>query len=528
MRPDRSLGVAEFAARYQLQSTPVSEGPVRSYQAVAHGGAVVLVHFLEDADHAEDLLRRLDRLESREGIRAFLDVAGTPVLVTRFVLDFSSLDEWVDERVGPPDTEEEIPLVSGPHAPPESRPPAPEAVTEADDAPGGAEDDTAEGPGEFTRLFQAPDTTAGTPPDAPAASSPEAPAEPTPDAPTGPPPDPGPKGGGPPQEEPGEFTRLFQAPDATGTGSGTRPPPERPASPPPPRAPKPPPPSEPAERHPEQPAASRGDDRGEERRDEEEEEGGTGGFTELFQAPSMPRPDRPEPPHVPDPPPEKPRASPPPPPPPPPGGMSLPQPPSSRPARPPGRFTQQFQAPTGDGESGSGRASPPPEPGSFTRLFRGVDQPPPGSPPPGSSKGPGEGGSDYLARLRQNDPSPGSAPRPGPPAPPAPGAPPRPGTPSGPGPAGPSDFTRVVAGHSRPAAPGPPPPVASAPTAPEPSPGRDPSRRKMILGLAGVVGALIVVLLVFGIWAMATSSSSDPADGAEPVPEATEEATEGG
>jgi len=50
----------------------------------------------------------------------------------------------------------------------------------------------------------------------------------------------------------------------------------------------------------------------------------------------------------------------------------------------------------------------------------------------------------------------------------------------------------------------------------------------MILGLAGVVGVLILVLLVFGIWALVDSGSSDPAEGGEPAPQTTEQPAEGG
>jgi hypothetical protein len=84
---------AEFHERYQILQQ-VAEGSVRSYHALAATGAVVMVHYVDHIDvrdwvrSAIDGLRPLDRKRVIE--IAFVD--DTPVIVTRFILDFSSLE----------------------------------------------------------------------------------------------------------------------------------------------------------------------------------------------------------------------------------------------------------------------------------------------------------------------------------------------------------------------------------------------------------------------------------------------------
>ncbi|HEX9105827.1 MAG TPA: hypothetical protein VF832_01330, partial [Longimicrobiales bacterium] len=151
---------AEFQARYNLLEQ-VTDGPVRTFHAVAEGGAVVMAHFLADPaqDAVRDRLRRLESLPEAAArkVMAVTDVDGVPVVLTRFILEFSSFDRWLDSA-------------SGLRRPGASPPPlsTPAAASAPDPGPAPA-------PGEFTRLFAAPASPAAAPPAPARATGSEAP-----------------------------------------------------------------------------------------------------------------------------------------------------------------------------------------------------------------------------------------------------------------------------------------------------------------------------------------------------------------
>src|SRR5215204_7596382 len=91
----------EFESRYQILKQAAA-GSVRSYLAMGHTRAVVMVHVLDgDPVGVKDLLGRVDTLahEQRSRIIETVEVNGTPVLVTRFIFDFTSLEAWLREHV---------------------------------------------------------------------------------------------------------------------------------------------------------------------------------------------------------------------------------------------------------------------------------------------------------------------------------------------------------------------------------------------------------------------------------------------
>lgn len=179
----------EFTRRYQLLKKLV-EGTVTTYLARAASGDRVMTHFLQGR-HAAQLLDRLDALpeERRRHLRTVTDLDGTPVVVTDYLDDFDSFRSWTSS--------------SGSETP----------------ETGDSEPAESDGPGEFTHLFEAPGSDAGAAPDgvegsdAGAGDTPQAPDSAS--KPSDPPSEPSEAG----SDEPGEFTRLFQAPTA-GEGSG--------------------------------------------------------------------------------------------------------------------------------------------------------------------------------------------------------------------------------------------------------------------------------------------------------------------
>src|SRR6478672_3620917 len=91
---------AEFATKYRVMKT-VSDAGVRSQiaQEVALG-RMVMIHTFDRLTPAEQqtLLRRLDVLPPDAASKVFsrFDVDGTPVVVTHFLQNFTSLSAWLD------------------------------------------------------------------------------------------------------------------------------------------------------------------------------------------------------------------------------------------------------------------------------------------------------------------------------------------------------------------------------------------------------------------------------------------------
>lgn len=472
--------------------TRVSEGSVRTYHALSRTGAVVMVHFVEDAgDIAARVREMIDRLppQERRKVLEIVEARGGAAVVTKFILDFDSLLAWLDDRVPDPP--------SGPvgdHAGGFTE--AFRALDSPPPAPGDSTPSSVPEPGEFTRAFQAirsddhhvlpsepPSGSSGPPP--PAGGEPLSPGAPS-----------LPGGGVSSAEseapdslpaEPGEFTRAFRAiadPPMAPRPADAAPEPAAPRDVPATVQPPPPASAEPGE------------------------------FTRLFGAvqppgakPPAARWDEPLPP-----------AS---------GGPSTPaaSPPASGPDSGPGEFTRMF-----------GRVDAPsaPVPPGAQSLGGGQSYQAPAAPGvPTAPSGSGASGDDYLSRLAGRGPTldpvlPPVGPPPvtpnvsggagGPAIPPWLGGGGVDGRPPAP-PAGPSEYTRVIsavnAPPSTPASP-PAPPAVAAPFAAPVAAGQARLDRRPTALLVGIV--LVVVLILAVVVFFVVRSSSAPGTGSEDSP----------
>ena len=144
----------EFRARYHLLEQ-VADRPVRTFHAVASTGAVVMAHFI-DPDAAPERTSKLTLLPeaARAKVIDVADVDGNTVVVTKFILDFTSFDQWLD-AVGGAGGRGATPAMPGPGAgaePTRSQPEEPPTAVPqfAPEAP------MPHQPGEFTLMFSAP------------------------------------------------------------------------------------------------------------------------------------------------------------------------------------------------------------------------------------------------------------------------------------------------------------------------------------------------------------------------------------
>lgn len=181
------MTIEQFRAEYHLLDR-VSDGTVETHHAQAAAGVMVMVHFLRGTESQNaTILERIERLETgrRQKVLRIVDVDGVTAVVTRFILDLTSFEEWLGVELTPadpaaPDTPRgEGSLVSDASAtrrvPPAGGPGG--AATESDDAtPRRSE------PGDFTVAFRAlaqpTDPASPVPPPAPGETS-----EPEPDRP---------------------------------------------------------------------------------------------------------------------------------------------------------------------------------------------------------------------------------------------------------------------------------------------------------------------------------------------------------
>lgn len=557
----------EFESRYQLLQTALRSGQVLTHHALSPDGAVVMVHIVEGSPEvAASIERRISVAgpEQRARVLERFDVEGDPVFVTRFILEFEGLDAWLpadpDPGAAPPPATADAPEAAGatPDVPPvEATPPGPSAAGDDD------------GPGEFTRMFQSlasdPAPDAGEPSLPPPPPSPAAEAPPRPAAPPHPA-DPEPTAPSPsdPQgdEGPGEFTRMFQALDPAPTPPPPATPPPAPA-PPSAQAGPPPPPPPPAHEGPPPPQAPPA--AGPSVPDDGADDDGPGEFTRMFGAVRPPAtPSSAEPPPPPPSPPRRDSAPPPPsaggphtprapvrgrghevmdevpeptfgaPPPPPPSRTDVPEP----------TFGSQD---SGGGDAGGGDVPPPlfygplddepgraPSPGDvpvpdFTgqggdggpdrgagdlpepRYFGDPTPPPPPPPQAGTGAdevdeglaGYGSRGASYTDRLYDAPPPPPSRP-----APPPPDA----------GPSGPGAYTRIIQGVRppvrEPSAPAPPPrpdpPAARPPEAPE--------KTSSLWFVAVMVVLALLVTAIFVLPLVLDSGGDGPPAESGPVP----------
>ena len=203
----------EFRSSYQLLKRVTQDG-VGTFHAVGPGGAVVMVHVLGSADQAREMEASIERLSPADRARVLdsFDVEGSPVLITKFVLDFQSLESWMDERLAAA----EAPPAHGPPiaAPaddaPEPEPPLSDPAEPTDEPPGQA---LPQEPG-FTAAF----ATIGSEPDSPETPPDPGPAPPSPPEPVLPPApteagaDSPPPGVDPPEQDTrGTLTASFEA-----------------------------------------------------------------------------------------------------------------------------------------------------------------------------------------------------------------------------------------------------------------------------------------------------------------------------
>jgi hypothetical protein len=358
----------EFASKYDVHQQ-ITEGPVRSHFALHRSAKVVaLVHYLEGGETRENAAR-LAQVQAladsgRHVVLEVCNVDGTPVVVTRFILNFATFDAWLAAESAAPPTQAPAPAAGHTAAPDTAaeRHPAAPAPTQAlpilrtervapppaaaapPPPPAAAETapSASAAPGDFTRLFRSPWSAPASPPGAPATPPPA------------------------PQEGGGELTR------GPGAAASLEPPPAPPPSPGPARtAPRrgsftglfgklevpqaaPPPPAEPQ-----------------------------GGADELYRR-LHGTPEPPSPPTPPSP------------------------PPSPPPARP-GEFTQVFGAaattPAAPARPPSAGLGPPAVPQAWPPEPRAAPSP--------------QGGADYVARLQGTRPAVPPAPSPATPTAPA-------------------------------------------------------------------------------------------------------------
>ncbi|MGH7573677.1 MAG: hypothetical protein ACREM1_00900 [Longimicrobiales bacterium] len=199
------MTIDQFRAEYHLLDR-VSDGTVQTYHAQAAAGVMVMVHFLRGTESRNAaILERIERLEAgwRQKVIRIIDVDGVTAVVTRFILELTSFEDWLGVDVAPADlAPADTPAVEGSilyestgTVPGDG--PAPEASTAT---PG------ASALGEFTGLFR-------TPAPAPDPASPATPSQPLERGPDRGLKTPEPKPSAHPHEPgPGEFTRVFGIP----------------------------------------------------------------------------------------------------------------------------------------------------------------------------------------------------------------------------------------------------------------------------------------------------------------------------
>jgi hypothetical protein len=441
-----------------------------------------MVHFLRGSAAQNEAvttqLLRLDPAHRRKVLRT-VEVDGVTTIVTRFILDMVSFGDWLQigraEALPAPDA---VPPGSGgPSLPPPDFSVAarPEEITQVQSLPGAPAAATPTEPGEFTRMFANPPTVAppSQPVQVPQQTAPQPPA-PLPPAPLPPAPLPPAPLGAQPNEPPGpgEFTRMFGAPQVPPADSSREaaPPRSPPAAPPMhneqvprfPIAPSPFPVAPPQRAEASRPASAV-----------------PGSAEWQFPLPaSAPRAASNTPSSAPPGPPAPPAFQ----------RGEAGQPPFPHAAQPPGEYTKMFGGPVVPQEP----ERPVPPTGGGPAPLDGYSS---GAARP--SGGLFSDSDNYLARLT-NTPSSGSPPQlpgAGPPLAPPLRSNPVPGYP--PVGAAPSEFTRVISAAPPPGSAGVFTPGQPVSAVPAPPPARPAANRMLMFGLVGVlVAALILIVLV--------------------------------
>lgn len=144
----------EFARKYEVHQQ-IAKGPVRSHFALSRSAKVVaLAHYLEGGETRENAAR-LAQVKAladspRHVVLDVCDVEGTPVVVTPFILNFTTFDAWLATESAAPPTQAPAPAAGD--AASSAAPPTADA--RHPDAP--APTPPATLPGEITRRFGQP------------------------------------------------------------------------------------------------------------------------------------------------------------------------------------------------------------------------------------------------------------------------------------------------------------------------------------------------------------------------------------
>src|SRR4051812_26814253 len=86
-----------FSRQYQLLDR-LSQGAVVTHHAQSEAGAMVMVHFLRGtADENAATMRQIGETsdERRDRIISVVDVDGETAIITKFILDFTTLNDWL-------------------------------------------------------------------------------------------------------------------------------------------------------------------------------------------------------------------------------------------------------------------------------------------------------------------------------------------------------------------------------------------------------------------------------------------------
>ena len=204
----------QFRQEYHLLDR-VGQGSVVTHHAQSATGAmVVMVHFLQGtAEENSRVLRDLGTLDANHRARVLkvAEVDGQTAIVTKFILDFTTFNEWLASGIS--STAAQVVTDQEPKTAPTTE------RTQKSSQLAPVEPPPSPEPGEFTRVFQLPPVstrTSATAPDfvSPPPAPPQIP-EPQPDT-------------------PGEFTRIFRGlPIQSAAVSVPSPPPESQRIPPP-------------------------------------------------------------------------------------------------------------------------------------------------------------------------------------------------------------------------------------------------------------------------------------------------------
>jgi len=192
----------QFSREYQLLDR-LSQGAVVTHPAQSSAGAMVMVHFLRGTDEENAAaMRQVEEAspQRRDRIISVVDVDGVRTIVTKFIVDFTTLNDWLTTDPEPRAPTMVVPLPALAQSEPAASPPAPSASRDPAGEP--------RAPGALTQLFQRVSRPVDPPDDSRERST-----APSSVPPSAPPPaySPAPQASSAPPSGPGEFTLMFHA-----------------------------------------------------------------------------------------------------------------------------------------------------------------------------------------------------------------------------------------------------------------------------------------------------------------------------